>query len=259
VRSCRPEVVEMEIPFVHRMRFLFTFQPRRLSTLLLTAKRCTTLWALNKSARSLLLPRRGPVLGWVAGSCLHSTASRLHTAPTLSFTCGCQRCYRHGDLVSPRYKRKSFLVVVVVVIIVVVVCYCRTYAPLPRLYLFFQLLMPRDYSRGRFFRGSYRGGGRISPGDSRAPLNPPTTPAFPSREEEGAKMTAEPMTADPDAVTTSSLQALQSADERRLLDVVDKLRRTGLNGTIKLPQLVVCGDQSSGKSSVLEAVSYVPR
>jgi GTP1/Obg family GTP-binding protein len=68
-------------------------------------------------------------------------------------------------------------------------------------------------------------------------------------------MNIEPNTVDPDAVTTSSLQALQSADERRLLDVVDKLRRTGLNGTIKLPQLVVCGDQSSGKSSVLEAVS----
>jgi hypothetical protein len=108
VRSCRPEVVEMEIPFVHRMRFSFTFQPRRLSTLLLTVKRCTTLWALNKFARSLPLPRRGPVLGWVAGSCLHSTASRLHTAPTLSFTCGCQRCYRHGDLVSPRYQTEEF-------------------------------------------------------------------------------------------------------------------------------------------------------
>lgn len=61
-----------------------------------------------------------------------------------------------------------------------------------------------------------------------------------------------------DTLTTASLAKLQSTDERRLLDVVDKLRRTGLNGTIELPQLVVCGDQSSGKSSVLEAITAIP-
>lgn len=61
-----------------------------------------------------------------------------------------------------------------------------------------------------------------------------------------------------DTLTTASLVKLQSTDERRLLDVVDKLRRTGLNGTIELPQLVVCGDQSSGKSSVLEAITEIP-
>ena len=61
-----------------------------------------------------------------------------------------------------------------------------------------------------------------------------------------------------DPFTTASLAKLQSEDERRLLDVVDKLRRTGLNGTIELPQLVVCGDQSSGKSSVLEAITEIP-
>jgi len=59
-------------------------------------------------------------------------------------------------------------------------------------------------------------------------------------------------------LTTDSLKSLQSQDERKLLDVVDKLRRTGLNGTIELPQLVVCGDQSSGKSSVLEAITQIP-
>ncbi|KAF9698371.1 hypothetical protein EKO04_003463 [Ascochyta lentis] len=61
-----------------------------------------------------------------------------------------------------------------------------------------------------------------------------------------------------DTFTTGSLKKLQTTDERKLLDVVDKLRRTGLNGTIELPQLVVCGDQSSGKSSVLEALTEIP-
>ncbi|KAH7398705.1 P-loop containing nucleoside triphosphate hydrolase protein [Phaeosphaeria sp. MPI-PUGE-AT-0046c] len=64
--------------------------------------------------------------------------------------------------------------------------------------------------------------------------------------------------AEPFAFTTNSLKKLQSTDGRKLLDVVDKLRRTGLNGTIELPQLVVCGDQSSGKSSVLEAITEIP-
>lgn len=61
-----------------------------------------------------------------------------------------------------------------------------------------------------------------------------------------------------DAFSTAALAKLQSKDERRLLDVVDKLRRAGLHGTIELPQLVVCGDQSSGKSSLLEAITEIP-
>ena len=55
-----------------------------------------------------------------------------------------------------------------------------------------------------------------------------------------------------------SLQKLQSAEQLDLLDVVDTLRARGLSDLVALPQLIVCGDQSSGKSSVLEAISGIP-
>ncbi|KAI2635646.1 P-loop containing nucleoside triphosphate hydrolase protein [Hypomontagnella submonticulosa] len=48
---------------------------------------------------------------------------------------------------------------------------------------------------------------------------------------------------------------LQSKDHKSLMDIIDTLRSKGINRYVNLPQIVVCGDQSSGKSSVLEAIS----
>lgn len=51
---------------------------------------------------------------------------------------------------------------------------------------------------------------------------------------------------------------LQSPRTSERLNIIDRVRANGVGDHVALPQLVVCGDQSSGKSSVLEGISGIP-
>jgi GTPase SAR1 family protein len=65
---------------------------------------------------------------------------------------------------------------------------------------------------------------------------------------------ADELLVDSGKISTPLIQ-LQSKDHEEILNVIDQLRLEGISKYISLPQLIVCGDQSSGKSSVLEAIS----
>ncbi|OAX81909.1 hypothetical protein ACJ72_03742 [Emergomyces africanus] len=54
------------------------------------------------------------------------------------------------------------------------------------------------------------------------------------------------------------IHLLQSKGQAELLARLDELRDLGFHRQLALPQLVVCGDQNSGKSSVFHAITGIP-
>ncbi|KAH6962190.1 P-loop containing nucleoside triphosphate hydrolase protein [Ilyonectria sp. MPI-CAGE-AT-0026] len=59
-------------------------------------------------------------------------------------------------------------------------------------------------------------------------------------------------------IKLNGLNGLYTQEQQQLLDAIASLASLGIDHDISVPKIVVCGDRSSGKSSVLEAISGVP-
>ena len=67
----------------------------------------------------------------------------------------------------------------------------------------------------------------------------------------------QPLAIESFATVTQELKPLNLSDPAQMA-IIDKLRELDIESEVGLPRLVVVGDQSSGKSSVLEAIMNFP-
>ncbi|KAF4500754.1 Interferon-induced GTP-binding Mx [Fusarium agapanthi] len=59
------------------------------------------------------------------------------------------------------------------------------------------------------------------------------------------------------AIDLNVLSQLNTTETKAIHDICDKLSVCGINQKVKVPQIVVLGEESSGKSSVLQAISHL--
>ncbi|KAL9090190.1 MAG: hypothetical protein Q9159_002089 [Coniocarpon cinnabarinum] len=84
---------------------------------------------------------------------------------------------------------------------------------------------------------------------------PPELHADPDQPQSQMVSLSDPPTYSFDRFSASAMDELDRPERVKYLSVIDKIRETGVTKDISLPQLVVVGDQSSGKSSLLEGIT----
>jgi GTPase SAR1 family protein len=100
--------------------------------------------------------------------------------------------------------------------------------------------------------------GRYSDRQKREQYQDPQYSGGPSNNYASQGYDGSPLTPGSVGSTLDKVQLGNDEENSKLLDLVDKLRECRVDQFIDLPQVVAVGDQSSGKSSVLEAITGIP-